>query len=848
MLRLRTFGTLDLRRTGGDELRAVVAQPKRLALLAYLAIASPRGFHQRDKLLALFWPDLETDRARAALNRAIYFLRRELGDDVIISRGDELGLDADRLWCDATSFDQALQAGRARKALELYTGDLLPGFFVSNALGFEQWLEHERPRLRERASDAAWSLADEAERDGNIALAAHWARRGVELAPFQEIGVQRLLVLLDRAGDRAGATEAYNRFAEDLARELELAPSPETRALIDTIRARNGQRSPLEELEPPANGASKPAVERSHDATTLAETNTADRTAARSRSQRPTRRWMLAATIPVVVFICTTVTLRSRAQIDSDRIDVLTFENRTGDPALDSLARAAAERISFNLRRLALYKKVTVVDADGWRLLRGVSLAGFFPFPSPRRAVLVISGTMTRAGTTLSFDAQIADARRGDSAWVIAPFSAAMATPDSAIEKIEQRVLGATTAVRDALAARFYPVVSSPPRYEAYEEYMQWKRTRTGGEMSVALAHLRLATAIDSSFTWPIVEAAMSNIYGGTTKLTDSLVAALVGMRRHLHPVQTHLVDWVVATRADDWTAAHRALSEPARVAPERFGYMFAIAASNLNRPREIVQILSAHGLDTLFANSVQGYWRVYTDALHQNRDHRRELTAARRARAARPASVAAMMQEMRALAALGRTDAVRARIDTLLRLPREAWLIPALGLHLVALELLAHDQTHAAGEALRLSAEWYRSNPAEMVTPVRRSELAEVLYTMGNLDEAEKLYRELASKDTTDPAWLVRLGTIASRRGRRAEAEAIALKLEAMERFVPTPGDDATVGRAKIAALLGDRDRAIELLVESFGEVGSQQLHNDVDFDSLRNDARFRELVRPKG
>jgi hypothetical protein len=223
----------------------------------------------------------------------------------------------------------------------------------------------------------------------------------------------------------------------------------------------------------------------------------------------------------------------------------VTFENRTGDRGLDSLARSAADRIAFNLRRLALYKTVTVVDADGWRLFRGVSRAGLFPAPSTRRAMLVISGTMTLRGTTLSFDAQIADARRGDSAWVIAPFSAAMATPDSAIEKIQQRVLGATTAVRDAFAARFYPVISSPPTYEAYEEYMQWKRTRMGGVMSVALAHLRLATAIDSSFTWPLVDAAMESLHLATTKQTDSLVATLVEMRSRLHPVQTHLVDWL---------------------------------------------------------------------------------------------------------------------------------------------------------------------------------------------------------------------------------------------------------------------------------------------------------------
>src|SRR5262245_57401146 len=299
MLRLRTFGALDLRRAGGEELRTVVAQPKRLALLAYLAVATPRGFHQRDKLLALFWPELDSERARAALNRAIYFLRRELGEDIIISRGDELGLDADRLWCDASAFDEALVAGRARDALELYSGDLLPGFFVSNASGFEHWLEHERPRLRERAAEAACSLADAAERSGNSATATHWARRGVELTPFQEVRVRRLLVLLDRAGDRAGATETYNRFANDLAEELELAPSPETRALIDAIRARRDQRSPADASLQPARAAVGSRDEPIRERPSPTTSDSADRSAATNRLPstmrwpRRTRPWTL---------------------------------------------------------------------------------------------------------------------------------------------------------------------------------------------------------------------------------------------------------------------------------------------------------------------------------------------------------------------------------------------------------------------------------------------------------------------------------------------------------------------------------------------------------------------------
>ena len=104
MIRFRALGTLDLTRSEGvspspsTSLRSVLAQPKRLALLAYLAFARPRGFHRRDRLLAMFWPDASEERARASLNRAIYFLRREIGEGCIISRGDdEVAIDTNRI-------------------------------------------------------------------------------------------------------------------------------------------------------------------------------------------------------------------------------------------------------------------------------------------------------------------------------------------------------------------------------------------------------------------------------------------------------------------------------------------------------------------------------------------------------------------------------------------------------------------------------------------------------------------------------------------------------------------------------------------------------------------------------
>src|SRR5256885_9674153 len=59
MIELRLLGRLSLTSAAGRDVRALLGQPRRLALLAYLAAATPPGFHRRDSLLALFWPELD---------------------------------------------------------------------------------------------------------------------------------------------------------------------------------------------------------------------------------------------------------------------------------------------------------------------------------------------------------------------------------------------------------------------------------------------------------------------------------------------------------------------------------------------------------------------------------------------------------------------------------------------------------------------------------------------------------------------------------------------------------------------------------------------------------------------
>jgi DNA-binding SARP family transcriptional activator len=249
VIELRTLGSLDLRQDG-KEVRAVLKQPKRLALLAYLAITTPRRFHRRDALLGMFWPELDQSHARAALRRAIYFLRQALGDEVIVGRGDEeLAIMETGFSADVSQFESALAAGDFPRAVNRYGGDLLEGFYVSQAPEFERWLDLERVRLRDRAAGAIKALIDSAEKKGDIAEASAWAQRLGTLAPFDESAFRSLLGLLERGGDRAGAIKAYEGFAARIKEAYEIEPSSDTQRLIGQIRRRQADLA-IEVVEP----------------------------------------------------------------------------------------------------------------------------------------------------------------------------------------------------------------------------------------------------------------------------------------------------------------------------------------------------------------------------------------------------------------------------------------------------------------------------------------------------------------------------------------------------------------------------------------------------------------------
>lgn len=260
MIELLAFGSLELRDPVRGPIPRVLAQPKRAALLIYLALARPRGFHRRDELLSVFWPDNETGSARNALSRALSFLRQELPESIIVVRGmEEVGLDSEKVRCDVRNFEAAAARGDHETAVGLYRGPFLNAFHLAGSPLFERWVDSERERLREQASRSAWAHARAHIEAGRFVEAERMGQKALSWSPTDESAVREFIAAL-APGDRAAALRFYEKFAVMLSEELDVAPAPETAAVAEAVRARTVESVPGSGSTSPAHRPEQPGV------------------------------------------------------------------------------------------------------------------------------------------------------------------------------------------------------------------------------------------------------------------------------------------------------------------------------------------------------------------------------------------------------------------------------------------------------------------------------------------------------------------------------------------------------------------------------------------------------------
>jgi DNA-binding SARP family transcriptional activator/Tfp pilus assembly protein PilF len=237
---------------------------KARALLAYLVMQDGRVI-SRETAADLLWTDRGTEQARHSLRQTLLVLRRELeplGQEVLRTEHSALSIVPNTLQSDIGQlrrlFASTNRDDLAQGAL-LYAGPLLDGFPPISA-EFDAWLLRTREHTADFALNMLARLADACAAAGEPHEAVSVTERMVALDPLREDVHRRLMTAYLQAGRRGDAIRQYELCAETLRQELDVTPSAETDALLQSIRFGTGVRagSPLlNSVEPRAGGVAR---------------------------------------------------------------------------------------------------------------------------------------------------------------------------------------------------------------------------------------------------------------------------------------------------------------------------------------------------------------------------------------------------------------------------------------------------------------------------------------------------------------------------------------------------------------------------------------------------------------
>jgi DNA-binding SARP family transcriptional activator/tetratricopeptide (TPR) repeat protein len=542
MFTFRTLGSLELRSDSGEEVAGVLAAQKLVALLAYLAVATPHGLHRRDSVIGLLWPELTQERARAALRHSVYRLRGMLGPDALISRGDEdVGISTSIITCDAARLDELLDSGSIDEALDLYRGDLMPGFFLRGTPEYERWLDGERTRLRNRASSAACRLAEDLARSGKSEEAAHRARQVLAISPDSEQLLRRVMNTLASVGDSAGAVHVFDQFAARMKAELDASPSSETRSLAAKLREDRSDAGPVVATASPlvTDSPATPHVSEPAVATSVMPL------VARRGSRRSVIALAVAATVMVGAYGVKKVT--ADASPATPTIAVFPFDVR-GSRDLDYLKEGMSDLLSIGvdgaaglhsadpravLARVRENGDTHLDEGDARRIARQVG------------AGLYITGTVVEAGGQITLTAALRDVN-GRVQSTAQTRAADKGRLFELVDDLSRQLLAGADRSAPELVGLAARTTKSMP---ALRSYLEGERELRAGRHVSALDAFREAVAEDSTFALAYYRLSSAGRWTTEYQLAEEATDKAVRYDNSLPPYARRLLDAATAMR-----------------------------------------------------------------------------------------------------------------------------------------------------------------------------------------------------------------------------------------------------------------------------------------------------------
>ncbi|MDX2005545.1 MAG: BTAD domain-containing putative transcriptional regulator [Meiothermus sp.] len=221
---------------------------KAMAMAAYLAVQ--KTALERSKVADLLWEGDE-ESVRRNLRQELFRLKGTVWEEVVVQSPQTLTLGD--VGSDLDQFLLHLSRGAWAEATALWRGGFLAGFDPKAPEPFWDWLIPERERWEGLYREAVLGLARNLEAGGNYAEALRQYQALLAQDPLQEALQQAAIRLLFLKGERGAALKQFEQYCELLRSQLGLEPSPETRQMVERLRA--GQ-----EVHPATAGEPTPAL------------------------------------------------------------------------------------------------------------------------------------------------------------------------------------------------------------------------------------------------------------------------------------------------------------------------------------------------------------------------------------------------------------------------------------------------------------------------------------------------------------------------------------------------------------------------------------------------------------
>lgn len=208
------------------ERRAVQVPRPAQRLLAYLALrARPVG---RRAAATALWADLSEQQGLARLRSTLWRLPSVAGKQLVLTRQSQLSLTPElevdvHLAQDERRLDE-IDVGRL-------SADVLPDWE-------EDWVGVERERFRQRRLHLLERLAQRASERRHYDRALHAALTAVASDPLRESAHRQVMTIHLAEQNPAEALRQYEACRRVLRTELGLAPSPATRAVVESFLGR----------------------------------------------------------------------------------------------------------------------------------------------------------------------------------------------------------------------------------------------------------------------------------------------------------------------------------------------------------------------------------------------------------------------------------------------------------------------------------------------------------------------------------------------------------------------------------------------------------------------------------